>query len=335
MPDLTQLHELTGQVRPPDLQQLSDLAVRRRRRTAAMLVTGVTAATALAVALTVGLVGQRSSDAAPVTPDTPPEPSPTPTVARTFAPLTAEEIRDHPDASSQGGRGPATASPARARVWSVCLDDCRDDEYLLGEQQQAVEVTRDDFEHSAVHALGRDAVSHAVDDWWFIEARGGAALVDSAGHERALSTGDDVDVPEIAGPPVYTSSGLGYVDLRTATLHSLAQDYWDWQGAGDSWFWGTLWLVPNTTVKQQAALWRNPDGSFEVEVLPIGPRDCSAGMLRAGIPGTMAVVECSPARVAHLSTDYGQTWQVRVVPDGVDSGGELPSDWTTWEPAAR
>ena len=54
-------------------------------------------------------------------------------------------------------------------------------------------------------------------------------------------------------------------------------------------------------------------------------------MLRAGTPGTMAVVEhFAQPRVAHISTDYGETWQVRRVPDDVDSGAELPADWTAW-----
>ena len=54
-------------------------------------------------------------------------------------------------------------------------------------------------------------------------------------------------------------------------------------------------------------------------------------MLRAGTPGTMAVVEhLAEPRRAHISTDYGATWQIREVPAGVDSGGTLPADWTTW-----
>lgn len=54
-------------------------------------------------------------------------------------------------------------------------------------------------------------------------------------------------------------------------------------------------------------------------------------MLRAGIPGTMAVVEhFAQPRRAHISTDYGATWQIREVPAEVDSGGDLPADWPTW-----
>lgn len=325
MPDLTQLHELTGQVRPPDLQQLSDVAARRRRRSAAALASGVTAATAVVVALAVGVTGQSSTETTPVTP---PEPSPT----STFAPLTAEQIRNHPTAQAQGGGDfPATASTTRVRVWTACLGDCsRDTEWLPGEQQQAVEVTRDDFDHSALYALGGESISHAVGDWYLIDARGGPTLVNSRGDTRPVRNGAAVAVTEIAGPPVY-ANGLGYLDVRTATLHDLEPPGWDWQGAGDSWYWGSMGLVPNSTVRQQAVVWQNPDGSFEAQVLPIGPSDGSSGMLRAGTPGTMAVVEhFAQPRLAHISTDYGETWQVRVVPDDVDSGGELPADWTSW-----
>ena len=325
MPDLSQLRELTGQVRSPDLHDLAVLAQRRRRRSAAALATGVTAGVALAVAVAAGVSGERQVDSDPVAPS--PDPSP----SRTFAPLTAEEIRNHPDAGALGGGDfPATASSTRVRVWTVCLDDCRDREWRPGEQQQAVEVTRDDFAHSALYALGGDSVSHVIDDWYLIDARGGPTLVNSRGDRRPVRNGEDVAVTELAGPPVY-SNGLGYVDLAAATVHDLKPGGWDWQGAGDTWYWGALSRVPNSTVLQQAALWRNPDGSFEAEVLPIPPSDGGPGMLRAGTPGTMAVVEhFAQPRVAHISTDYGATWQVRRLPDDVDSGGELPSDWTTW-----
>jgi hypothetical protein len=84
-------------------------------------------------------------------------------------------------------------------------------------------------------------------------------------------------------------------------------------------------------VKRVAASWRRPDGTFGAALLPIGPSEGGPGMLRAGVPGTMAVVEhFSQPRVAHISTDYGATWQTRLVPDDVDSGGTLPADWSTW-----
>jgi len=91
--------------------------------------------------------------------------------------------------------------------------------------------------------------------------------------------------------------------------------------------------VPDTTVTRQAAVWRRPDGTFAAKVLPIGDSRGGPGMLRAGTPGTLAVVEhfVYPRR-AHFSTDYGVTWQIRQVPEGVDSGGSLPADWPSWLP---
>ena len=120
--------------------------------------------------------------------------------------------------------------------------------------------------------------------------------------------------------------------MQAKTLHAIeGVGNWDWQGAADSWFWGKAWLVKGTTVTRQAALWRRPDGTFAVNVLPIGDSRGSSGMLRAGKPGTMAVVEhFAEPRRAHISTDYGATWQILTVPVGVASGGSLPADWPTW-----
>ena len=120
--------------------------------------------------------------------------------------------------------------------------------------------------------------------------------------------------------------------MQAKTLHAIeGVGNWDWQGAADSWFWGTAWLVKGTTVTRQAALWRRRDGTFAVKVLPIGDSRGSSGMLRAGKSGTMAVVEhFAEPRQAHISTDYGATWQIRTVPVGVASGGSLPADWPTW-----
>lgn len=60
-------------------------------------------------------------------------------------------------------------------------------------------------------------------------------------------------------------------------------------------------------------------------------------MLRAGRPGTMAVVDPRPPSVLHVSTDYGATWQVRGIPPDLrrHSSGALaeqtsPEDWETW-----
>lgn len=326
MPDLSALHQLTEQVRPPDPERLVALAERRRRQTTVGVASGVAASLALALVISAHMDPVRDTSADPVG---------TPSPAASFPRLSASEIRQHPDAESSGTADyPSTASDVVARVWTVCLGDCsRDTEWLRGEQQSALEVSSDASGTGALYLLdGSEAISHAVDDDFLVHGQGGSpVLVDAEGQRRLLETGPLTTIEEIAGPPVYTRWGLGYVDLQWGTLHTVREPGWDWQGADDTWLWGTLWLVPNSTVLRQAALWRNPDGSFEVKVLPIPPSDGGSGMLRAGTPGTMAVVEhFTQPRVAHISTDYGQTWQVRRVPDDVESGGELPPDWTTW-----
>jgi hypothetical protein len=329
MPELTQLHELSQQVRTPELEDLAALAERRRRRARAGVLAGVAGSVALAAVIAVGVSGDRTATSDPA----PPGPSPSPTV--TFPALSAQQIRQHPDAYFSGdGDFPSTASKARARVWSVCLDDCsRETEWLPGEEQSAIEVSTDDFETGSVYSLdGSEYVAHVVDDWYLIETGMGPTLVDARGQRRLVRFGAAVPMADVTGPLTYSRRGLAYVDVTAGTLHVIeGGSGWWWQGAGDSWFWGTATLAPNTTVRQVAAVWRLPDGTFGATVLPIGPSDGGPGMLSGGVPGTMAVVEhFTQPRVAHISTDYGATWQVRLVPDGVDSGGDLPDDWPTW-----
>lgn len=328
MPELRQLHDLTGQVRTPELDRLADLA-KRRRRTAGVAA-GAAASLVFAAVFAAGVVGDRSTTSEPVAPS--PDPSPT----GTFPALSADQIRQHPDAESSGDADfPATASDASARIWTVCLGECtRATEHISGEQQSALEVSRDDFATGSLYVLDMSGyISHAVDDWYFIVARDGSMLVDSQGERRDLEHGAPVPVTDVAGPLVYSNQGLAYVDMRARTLHVIEGGPWDWQGAADTWFWGTVALVPDTTVKRQAAVWRRPDGTFAVKVLPIGDSRGGSGMLRAGTPGTMAVVEhFAEPRLAHISTDFGATWQIRQVPAEVDSGGSLPADWSTWPP---
>jgi hypothetical protein len=333
MPELRQLRDLTGQVRPPELDQLAVLADRRSRRTAGAVAAGVATSLVLATVITAGALREHDRSTGPVGPH--PDPSPT----ATFPVLSAEQIRNHPDAvRSSDGDFPATASDVAARVWSVCLGECtRATEHLPGELQSALEVSRDGFEHSALYALDQTGnISHVVDDWYFVAAHSGPVLVDSRGHRRAVRSGGAVPVAAVAGPLVYSTDGLAYLDLEARTLHVVQREgdaSWDWFGAADSWFWGCLALVEETTFTRQAAVWRRPDGTFGVKVLPIGNSSGGSGMLRAGTPGTMAVVEhFARPRLAHINTDYGETWQVRQVPGEVDSGGRLPPDWRTWPP---
>jgi hypothetical protein len=343
-PDLTPLARhaslFDGQ-RPERLAEVHErigLARKRRRRSALGAV--ATAATVLVVAAVVtGVADQRADEPPPVAPSPSVSESTPDQATRSFPVLSPEEIRGHPDAEvSSGGDFPATASAVAARIWSVCLDDCsRATEHLAGEQQTALEVSHDDFATGALYRLdSSENISHAIDDWYLVDARGGAKLVDSRGHRRPLEPSTSVPITDIAGPLVYSRSGLAYVDMQGRQLHVIGGQgeaaNWEWGGAGDTWFWGAAaFFAEDTTVTRQAAVWRNPDGTFAAKVLPIGDSDGGPGMLAARTPGTMAVVEhFAHPRVAHISTDYGRTWQAREVPSAVDSGGRLPSDWTSW-----
>jgi hypothetical protein len=333
MPEMRQLHDLTTQVRTPDLARLASLANRRRRRTVVSVAAGVAASLILTAAIAAGVIRERDTTSDPVAPG--PHPSPT----ATFPALSAEQIARHPDATvSSDADFPATASATAARIWSVCLGDCtRATEHLPGEQQTALEVSRDNFATGALYVLDMSGnISHAVDDWYLVDGIDGPTLVDSRGHRRSLQFGDSVPITDIAGPLIYGRQGLAYLDTAAKELHAIkGEGDWDWQGAADTWYWGTAVLVEEDgTVTRQSAVWRGPDGTFTARVLPIGDSGGGPGMLRAGTPGTIAVVEHSASpRLAHISTDYGATWQIREVPDGVDSGGSLPADWPSWPPS--
>jgi len=327
MPDLRQLHELTSQIRTPELDRLAEIAARRRRHAGAALAAGLAASLVIVLVIASGVLRVRDTASEPVGPG----PGPTPS----FPVLSAAQIRHHPAATiTSDDDFPATASKVAARIWTVCLGECtRATEPLAGELQIALEVSEDDFVTGALYQLDRaDWISHAVDDWYLVEPFDGPALVDSEGHRRSLRFGSSVPMAEVAGPLVYSRRGLAYVDMAARILHPLrGRGSWDWQGAGDIWFWGTATLGGDVTVTRHAAVWRRPDGTFAALVLPIGESNSGTGMLTAATPGTMAVVEhwSHPPR-AHISTDYGKTWQVREVPPGVDFGGALPSDWLTW-----
>lgn len=346
MPDLTPLRDLTPLVRPRELDELRAV-VRRRRRTTA-LVTVATAGTALAVVVAGATLGPRAAAPAPVAPEptttsTPsrePESTRTPpedTVRGPFPTLTPREVRSHPDAVVERGNDiPVTAAPGvAARLWTVCLADCsRDTTYQEGEMQRALEVTSDDFRTSALFAYvpPEPNISHVVDDLFALSSVEDAALVGAQGEARSLIDGSSVPVSEIAGPLVYATSGVAYVDLETAELHPLeGKGYWDWWGAGDTWFWGSVYLVEDDGgVVEQGLTWRNPDGSYGVHVLPFPETEWSTQTLRSDRPGTMGAIEPGRSRLLHVSTDYGRTWDVRVLPDRWSSGTDVPDDWRTW-----
>jgi hypothetical protein len=347
MPDLTALRDLTSMVRPRDLEELRAV-VRRRRRTTA-LATVASAGAALALVVAGASIGPRTASPAPVAPEPTAtsspsrDPRPTQTVPREdtvrgpFPTLTPEEVRSHPQAVMERSNDfPVTAAPGvAARMWTVCLADCsRDTTYQEGEVQRALEVTRDDFRSSALlpNVPPEPNISHVVGDLFALSSVEDAALVDARGEARSLTVGAGVPVSGIAGPLVYASSGLAYVDVEAAELHEVeGSGYWDWWGAGDTWYWGNVFMTNEAgDVVRQGLTWRNPDGSHGVRMLPIGVTDWSTQMLESGVPGTMGAIEPGPARLLHVSTDYGATWEVRVLPERWGTDTYVPDDWRSW-----
>jgi hypothetical protein len=259
------------------------------------------------------------------------------TVRGPFPTLTPQEVRSHPDAVTEGNDIPVTAAPGvAARLWTVCLADCsRATTYQQGELQRALEITRDDFRSGALYpyAPPDPNVSHVVDDLFALSSIEGGTLVNSRGERRPLSTGSTSAVEDIAGPLVYASGGVAYVDLQASELHVLeGPGYWDWWGAADTWFWGSVSLTDDQgAVLRQGLTWRHPDGSFGVHMLPIDFEAYSTQMLRSGTPGTMGAIDPSGRRrLLHVSTDFGRTWDVRVMPKDWGAGTSLPDDWRSW-----
>lgn len=338
MADVIELLDHVSEVRPPPLGQLVRVAERRRRRAAVGATVG-TAAAVVAIALAVQPFAAR--DAAPV--PIAPSPSPTRTTppARGFTPpppdavqgpfpsLTPEEIRNHPDAVDVGNHHPVTAARGvRAREWGVCLADCtRATQHQVGEYQSAIEVTSDGFRSSTLYPFtGDESFSHVIDEWFFHRTE----LVDGRGRSRAVRIGTPLPVTEIGGPVFYARGGAAWLDLDTMQVHEVEGTYWDWGGASDTWYWGSVFRVPESVVLEQGVVWRMPDGSFGVHLLPFDATDWSTQMLASGTPGTMGVIEPGPPRLLHVSTDFGRTWDVRVMPDDWGTGTFLPDDWRTW-----
>jgi hypothetical protein len=279
------------------------------------------------------------------TPPTTPAPTEafTPPEARpdgTFRTLTPEELRSHPDAISEAANPSSGAPGVAARTWSVCLGVCSYDKRppREGELQKMLEVTSDDFRTGATHPLVSwdSNISHAVDDWYLVDANQRAPrLVNSRGDSLPLTRGSTTDASAIAGPLVYSTQGIAWVDIEGRTLHTMngtgPGGGWDWWGAEDSWFWGSVYRVGDSgEVVEQGLTWRNPDGSFGVRMLPFGVTEWSTQTLRSDRPGTMGALEPGQPRLLHVSTDYGSTWQVRRLPKSWGAGTEVPSDWESW-----
>jgi hypothetical protein len=222
-----------------------------------------------------------------------------------------------------------TAAPGvDARRWGVCLADCsRDTQHQLGEFQEAIEVTADDFRTSALYApVGDESASHVIGDWFLYDTE----LVDGHGRSRDIGIGAPGPVTELGGPLVHARGGVAWLDLDTMELHSIDGTYWDWWGASDTWYWGNVYRVPDTEVLEQGVVWQNPDGSFGVHMLPFDVTDWSTQMLTSRTPGTMGVIEPGPPHSLCVSTDYGATWDVRVLPDRWGTGTFVPADWRSW-----
>lgn len=348
-------------IEPPNFAAIERRAV-QRRWTRASLVAGAAAVAVAIVTVGTSLVGGTGDRAPAPAPEptisessSPSPPSRTPDqVKARFAALSPEEIRNHPDAKLLRGiddRIEVTAAPGvGARIWSVCLDICApgdDHTWVDGTLQLALELTRDGFATSTLHEFSKlSSVSHVIDDTFVVTGQvtaggePGYALLDVSGSRQALTEGATLPVTDIAGPLVFTGQPYAWVDLETLELHAIegAGGTWETDGAADVWPWRNIYFVTNSgKLRQHGLTWRNPDGTFDVRMLPIEYDRSSVQLLEAGTPGTMAAVDPNPPGLVHVSTDYGATWQVRIIPPDVErnqSGwleeSTLPDDWQSW-----
>lgn len=339
MPEIVDLLAYTAQVRPPSLEELHRVSVRRRRRAAA--VTSAVAATGLAIVLAIDPLSTRDAAPAPVAPNPTPNSRTAPTLApgmvdpARFPPLTPEQIHGHPGAVFEPAGGPPQAAPGGgARRWTACRVACTPETPNRSDEiQSALEVTRDDFRTGSLYPLETfTQVSHVENDWYLLSSLGAAVMVNSRKQTRVLTTGSPVTMTEIAGPLAY-AGGLVYVDVKGRELHHVEAangSTWDWYGSGNSWYWGIVSLTDDGRPTSQGIVWRNQDGTYEVAEMPIV---FPPVMLRSGIMGTVAVADPEGPPLVLVSTDYGATWQRRLVPDGVATGETLPANWATWPPA--
>lgn len=361
MSDLDELRELISRIQPPAYDDLVAVARTRRRRSAVAAATAATAAVVIVTALATQVGEPRGAPVDPIVPDpsvsassspTAPPSAPLPSggpgrVTPRFAALTPEQIKAHPDAEvlkdPDNDVTVVGAPGVAARIWSVCLDVCRpgdDSTWVDGTLQMALEVTGDDYQTSAMYEYSRFAnVSHAAGDR-FVVTGAGTVLVDSSGRRDVLTQGETLPVTAIAGPLVFTGQPYAWLDFETLQLHGIegSGGTWETEKAPDVWTWGNIYFVSDAgRITRQGLTWHNPDDSFGVRMLPIEFDGYSTQMLRAGTPGTMAAVDPTPPGLVHVSTDYGATWQVRVIPASVrrNSGGAiaesvLPDDWESW-----
>jgi hypothetical protein len=85
------------------------------------------------------------------------------------------------------------------------------------------------------------------------------------------------------------------------------------------------------SVLRHAITWRNADGSFGARVLPVDFATHGLQVLQSRTPGTMGAIDPGgDRRLLHVSTDYGETWDVRVVPASWGTRTSLPDDWRSW-----
>ena len=347
MPDLASLHELTPRVRPRDLDELRAV-VRRRRRTTA-LVSVATAGTALAVVVAgaIARAARRARRPSPPTdatstPSRAPESTRTPpedTVRGPFPTLTPQEVRSHPDAVMERSNDiPVTAAPGvAARMWTVCLADCsRDTTYQVGEMQRALEVTSDDFETSALFPYaparaqhqprGRRLVRPVLRRGGHPRQRSGRGTAADGRGQRARLRGRRSSGLRLLRPGVRRPRGGRAAPAAGRRLLGLV-------GSGRH-------LVLGQRLPDRRAGRRPRAGSHLAQPgRVLRGAGCSRSSSRStpprcsgrGRPARWRAIDPSgQRRLLHVSTDYGETWDVRVMPESWGTGTSLPDDWRTW-----
>jgi hypothetical protein len=333
MSELDVLRALTGQLRPPDYDDLVALARKRRRRST----TGALVAGAAAAVLTAGIVqAALSGDGRTVEPAPAPSPSPSP-----IDDATLERIRNEgaPLDLLDGGSGLTAGAGPEVQLYCVGEAPAPDspcDRYHpydpREDQAWALEVRQQD-QSAFFEIRGTPLVKDFDDDSVLVVDGTGLAprhrLLQADGTSLELRLVED-RAPAAPGPDVlliqdldvYRSGMIGgdgpleppyLVDDESATLRPLdvPTDVEWWGPNVDEFLWGgsgcrVTWQQPDGTFAQHDADCRGPQGYTNPGW---NAEEATAGWLE---PGRMVIVQWGhngAPKVLHASVDRGVTWE--------------------------
>jgi hypothetical protein len=347
MPDVDVLRELTAQFQRPGYDDLVAVARQRRRRSVLAATAGVAV-----VVLAVGVVAAGLADGRHAQE---PAPQPSPTLADSTAASegwTPERTRDEGAAVDFLGSGPSGIDTQLYCLADAKSPDSPCDRYhpynLEEDQHWAIEVTQGG--RSAVFDVQGTPLAKDFDDDSILVEDGaeGAVrlrLLRADGTAVPLRVVDGLapaapgpDVTLIQDLDVYRSGMIGpddgtaeqpyLVDPEAGTLQLLdvPQEIKWWGPNVHEFLWGGNGC---------RVFWQQPDGSFDDHDADCGktrnwltdPGWNFAGFENWVAPGRLALAEygsSGEAQAAHVSLDYGHTWQ-RIAVENPD-----PDRLTSW-----